>query len=73
MNLRKKINYFIKGMESILEIYPKKIELKDLFTHYSAKTPQEQDAQALTSDWNFVGKDLTDALQKTKIKTGDLS
>ncbi len=66
MTLRKKINYFLKGMGSILEISPPRN--KYLFSHYSAKTPEEQDARALANDWNYIGKDLEYAIKRTEKK-----
>ncbi len=66
MNLRKKINYLLKGMGSILEISPPRNKLEELFSYYSAKTPEEQDAQALASDWKYIRKDLEYAVQRIK-------
>jgi len=64
MGLRDKIKYFMKGMGSVLQIYPEQIKLEDLFPYYNAKTPQEKDAQALASDWTKVGKDLENSIKK---------
>ncbi len=64
MGLKEKIKYFMKGMGSVLQIYPEQIKLEELFPYYNAKTPQEKDAQALASDWAKVGKDLENSIKK---------
>ncbi len=64
MSLREKIKYFMKGVGSVLQIYPEQIKLEELFPYYNAKTPQEKDAQALASDCAEIGKDLENSIKK---------
>jgi len=57
------LKYFIKGMGSIINMagssYKNYWMRKDL-------TPQQQDTLALRRDWESVGNDLRDAMNKHK-------
>ncbi|OGJ12511.1 hypothetical protein A3K82_03175 [Candidatus Pacearchaeota archaeon RBG_19FT_COMBO_34_9] len=65
MKLRKGIESFIRGMGSVIQLFPEPIKLEDINPDYSDKyTPTEQDAKALANDWNNVGLDINKAIKK---------
>jgi len=64
MSLREKIKYFMKGVGSVIQLFPEEIKLEELFPYYDAKTSQEKDAQALAHDSPVIAKDLEYAIKK---------
>ncbi len=64
MKIKEKMIYFMKGMGSVINMFPTQKKLGDYFPHYNAKTPQEQDTMALTNDWATIGKDLENVIKK---------
>ena len=56
INIGKIIKNILRGMGSIINIYPN--------TDYRRNLPQRTDSEALRQDWINVGRDLRKAMKK---------